>query len=377
MTSSINMSDEIERLWVAQLYKEHQEISWYHRAGLTPVVIQLSDMTSAWGKWDPFFRTITLSRRLITGHSWDVVLEILKHEMAHQYVSERLGGISDTAHGGSFKTACLKLGVASWAARATGEIPEVIPTLRERVLSKEDERLLDRVEKLLSLAQSSNEHEALLAMERVRELYLKHNLVKIKLSVSGDSMDSLFLTRRKKKTDPTEVKILSILNNHFRVKVVHTHLYDAKACERHKAAEIIGRRENILMAEFVYHFLSQQCESLWAQHKKATRCPGILRRSYQLGVLSGFDQKLSLSRPISEVTLAGTGITMSEVSALQRVASNELDDFLSARYPRISKKSWVGGRVDSGTFASGQTAGRSLNLNKPVTGTSRFGGYLG
>jgi hypothetical protein len=334
-------------------------------------------MPSAWGKWDPFFRTITLARRLITGHSWDVVLEILKHEMAHQYVTEKLGETIDTAHGETFKEACRRLGVAAWAARATGDIPEVIPTLRERVLSKEDERLLERVEKLLSLAQSSNEHEALLAMERVRELYAKHNLIKIKQAQSADSMDSLFLTRRKKKTEPTEAKILSILNDHFRVKVIHTHLYDARAYERHKAAEILGRRENILMAEFVYHFLSQQCESLWTAHKKSTRCPGTLRRSYQLGVLSGFDQKLSRARPMTDSSLVGTGVSLSEVTALQEIAASEIDDFLAARYPRISKKSWGGGRVDSGTFASGQTAGRRLNLNKPVTGTSRFGGYLG
>ena len=376
MTLNANIADEIESLWVGQLYKEHQEISWYHRVGLSPVVIQLADMTSAWGKWDSFFRTITLSRRLITEYSWDVVLEILKHEMAHQYVTDHFGEAGETAHGEAFKEACAKLGVANWAARATGDIPDKIPTLRERVLSKDDERLLDRVEKLLSLAQSANEHEALLAMERVREIYAKHNLVKIKQAQCSDNMDSLFLTRRKKKTDTTETKILSILNDHFRVKVIHTNLYDAKACERFKAAEILGRRENILMAEFVYHFLSQQCESLWAEHKKITRCRGTLRKSYQLGVLSGFSQKLSQNNPVTENSLAGTGISLSEVTALQKIDSDELKDFLSIRYPRISKKSWGGGRVDSGTFATGQSVGRSLNLNKPVGSSSRFGGYL-
>jgi hypothetical protein len=81
--------------------------------------------------------------------------------------------------------------------------------------------------------------------------------------------------------------------------------------------------------------------------------------------------------PVTETTLAGTDVSMSEVTALQKMAASELDDFLSVRYPRISKKTWGGGRVDSGTFASGQMAGRSLNLNKPVSGSSRFGGYLG
>lgn len=369
-------ADEVSRLWVAQLYKEHQEISWYHRVSLKPVVIQITEMNSRWGQWDPFFRTITLSARLIREHSWDVVLEILKHEMAHQYVTECLKVVGDTAHGDAFKQACRALGVSSWAARASGYIPETIPTLRERVLSRDDARLLERVEKLLSLAQSSNEHESLLAMERVREIYAKHNLEKIKHSIFDDSMDSLFLTKKKKKTEPTEAKILSILNDHFRVKVIHTHLYDARTCQRYKAAEILGRRENILMAEFVYHFLSQQCDTLWLMHKRLTRCQGTLRRSYQLGVLSGFDEKLSKSEAVDERVAANAGLNHLEVKALQKIEKSQIADFVELRYPRLSKKSWGGARVDSGTFASGQSAGRSLNLNRPITSSGRFGGYL-
>lgn len=376
MDPKIKTADEVERLWVAQLYKEHREIAWYHRTSLKSVVIQLADMKSAWGKWDPFYRTITLSKRLIAEHSWDVVLEILKHEMAHQFVTDCLGLTSEMAHGSAFKEACRRLGVAVWAARATGDIPEVIPTIRERVLSRDDERLLDRVEKLLSLAQSSNEHEAFLAMERVRELYAKHNLEKLKQAASIDGMDSLFLTRKKKKTEPTEAKILSILNDHFRVKVIHTHLFDAVTCERYKAAEILGRRENILMAEFVYHFLSQQCDSLWANHKKQMKCSGSLRRSYQLGVLSGFDEKLSKVDSIEEKVRLSAEISVAEIKSLQKIERSELAEFVGLRYPRISKKSWRGGHIDSGSFTTGQSAGRSLNLNKPMTSGNRFGGYL-
>jgi Protein of unknown function (DUF2786)/SprT-like family len=369
--------DALERLWVAQLYKEHHDLASYHKVPLRPVVIKVDEMSSAWGTWDPFFRVISISKKLITGHSWDVVLEILKHEMAHQYVSECMGLSADMSHGDPFKTACLKLGVSSWAARATGKIPDVIPTIRERVLSRDDERLLDRVEKLLSLAQSTNEHEALLAMERVRELYAKHNLERLRQSASTEAMDSLFVTRKKKKTDPTDSKILSILNAHFRVRVIHTQLFDAAECVRFKAAEILGRRENILMAEFVYHFLTQQCASLWAEHKRTTKCRGTLRRSYQLGVLSGFDEKLKKAQKMDESVSSSLGMSATEVNALLKIETSELGDFVSRRYPRLSTKSWGRGNLDLGTFSTGQTAGRSLNLNKPMGGSSGgFGGFL-
>lgn len=375
MTQS-EVSEQLMRVWIAQLYKEYQEIIWYHRVPLRPAVIRLAELSSRWGEWDPFFRTITLSLKLIREHSWDVVLEILKHEMAHQFVSECGTGSDLKPHGEQFKDACKKLGVASWASRAAGEIPERIPTIRERVLTQDDARLLDRVEKLLSLASSSNEHEAVLAMEKVRELYAKHNLDRVKQFLFEDAMDSLYLTRNKKKTEPTEAKILSILNDHFSVKVIHTHLYNAEACHRYKAAEILGRRENILMAEFVYHFLSQQIDSLWLVHKKQTKCRGVLRRSYQMGVLSGFDEKLSSKKSVTVKAASASGISSSELSSLLIVEQSHLDDFVEIKYPRLSKKSWGGGRFDSGTFASGQSAGRRLNLNRPMTSRGRFGGYL-
>ncbi len=371
-----DVPEQMTRLWIAQLYKEHKEIAWYHRVALRPVVIRIADMSSNWGQWDSFLRTITLSEKLIREYSWDVVLEVLKHEMAHQYVSECVPDAGFKPHGDVFKDACRRLGVATWAAKATGDIPREIPTIRERVLTQDDARLLEKVEKLLSLASSSNEHESLLAMEKVRELYAKHNLDRIKQSLFDDVMDSLYLTKNKKKTDPTEAKILSILNDHFNVKVIHTHLYNAKDCQRYKAAEILGRRENILMAEFVYFFLNQQIESLWKAHKKSSGCAGSLRRSYQMGVLSGFDEKLANVGSVEAKVAQNVGVATTELRSLMKIERSHLDEFVEKKYPRLSKKSWGGGRFDSGTFATGKSAGRSLNLNRPMTSSGRFGGYL-
>ena len=367
---------EPQRRWIQQLYKEHHEIAWFYGAGLLPVVIQLAEMTSAWGRWDPFFRTITISVRLIESYSWDVVVEILKHEMAHQYVSEKLSHMDSTHHGDAFKLACKKLGVAAWAARATADLPDELPSIRERVVSADEKRLLDRVEKLLSLAQSSNEHEAFLAMQKSREICARYNFEKIRHLESERSMDSLFLTRKKKRTDPTEAKILSILNDHFKVRVIHTSLYDAKACDKFQAAEILGRRENVLMAEYVYQFLSQQCETLWQSYKKGTKSHGSMRRSYQLGVLSGFDEKLSRSPSIDEKIVQESNDPSMDVKALQKVECSAMDTFVGERYPRLSKKSWGGSRVDQGAFTVGQSAGRRLNINRPIAGRGAFGGYL-
>lgn len=362
-------------VWTKQLYREFEEINWYHKLHLRPCVIQIADLGKRWGTWDPFFRTITLSETLITKHNWDVVLEILKHEMAHQYVSEILGLPDDNTHGAAFESACARVGVAGWAAKASGDLPEHIPTLRERVLSQDDERLLQRVEKLLALAQSANEHEALLAMEKVRELYTRHNFDRLKAHRAGD-MDSLMICRQRKKLEPHESMIYSILNESFFVKVVHTSLFDAKTCEKYKAAELLGTRENLLMAEYVFYFLLQQCDSLWKEHKKKTHCDGKLRRSYQLGILHGFSEKLS-SHEVQKKVAEDLGLSESQSLALVRQDKRELKDFVAVKYPRLASKSRGQARVDGSTFAAGKSAGKSINLHRAVTGrSSRFGGFL-
>ena len=138
----------------------------------------------------------------------------------------------------------------------------------------------------------------------------------------------------------------------------------------------MGRRENILMAEFVYHFLAQQCASLWAAHKKLTKCAGNLRRSYQLGILAGFDHKLLHAQKIDDVVSTSLGMTSNEVAALIKTETSGIATYVGIRYPRLSTKSWGRGRLDKDMFESGQTAGRSLNLNKPIASSASFGGYL-
>lgn len=367
---------DMTSVWTKQLYREFEEINWYHKLGLRPCVIQITELGHRrWGQWDPFFRTITLNHKLITDHRWDIVLEILKHEMAHQYVSEILGLPEDNTHGQAFAAACARVGIAGWAAKASGELPEHIPTLRERVLSQDDEKLLQKVEKLLALAGSTNEHESLLAMQKVRELYTKHNFDRLRAHRSGN-MDSLIICRRRKKMEPHESMIYAILNESFFVKVVHTGLFDAKTCEKYKAVELLGTRENLLMAEYVFYFLLHQCDALWRDHKGKTNCTGKLKRSYQLGILHGFSEKLA-AQPVQQNAAEDLGLSANQALVLLKQDRKELNDFVGIKYPRLSSKSRGQARVDGGTFAAGKSAGKSLNLHRAVTGrSSRFGGFL-
>jgi len=72
----------------------------------------------------------------------------LKHEMAHQFVHEVLGE-QEAPHGPAFRATCARLGIDQRA----GGLPQPAQSADQR-------RLLERVHKLLALAQSDNQHEA-------------------------------------------------------------------------------------------------------------------------------------------------------------------------------------------------------------------------
>ena len=99
----------IETRWAAQLIKEHRDISWSHRVNLSTPIINISSGKKTVGLWSDKNKTLSISSHLIKNEIWDIVLEVLKHEMAHQYVSEFYNNADK--HGKYFKKACKVLGV--------------------------------------------------------------------------------------------------------------------------------------------------------------------------------------------------------------------------------------------------------------------------
>src|SRR5262249_39048746 len=124
----------------------------------------------------------------------------------------------------------------------------------------------------------------------VRELYLKHNLERLEKKEQAQYV-SLLINTGRRRIARHHFLIASILNEHFFVRVVHASLYSAEEMCEHKTIELLGSRENVLMAEYVYHFLLNQIHSHWekfSEKKKGRQA----KNSYYLGVLIGFRDKL-------------------------------------------------------------------------------------
>ncbi len=363
--------EEYRRDWVLELHNEHRKICWQHSIQLSVPLIEINQSHSCWGSWAPGTSTLTLSRSLIEQHSWDVVINVFKHEMAHQIVTEIFS--SSEKHGELFHKACVMLGLPENFRSAGGDLPRTIPDLHAIARLNPKGKIIAKVEKLLSLAQSANEHEAQQAMKKANSLIIRHNLEQIS-STRKNSFDFIIINHKKKRIENYQRRICSILSNFFFVKVIFSELYDAECRCSHKTIEHFGTRENVLMAHYVYSFLISHLSSFWEQYSKKHPATGRKKRSYWLGILDGFGRQLAQQHGQKNTTQAAEKQHGEKIQSLIALRDQQLNLFISQRYPRLTSKKVRPSRVHSQEYSDGKKDGMGLTLTKPIC---RQDGYCG
>jgi Protein of unknown function (DUF2786)/SprT-like family len=359
------MPERLTRLWTKQLYREYANIlHWYNLTNvMEPVALAIEPITN-YGEWRSATRTIVLADHLISDYPWNVVLEVLKHEMAHQYVHEVDGLASAPPHGDAFTDACHRLGVPAWAAAASGTLPPEIGHAITTQLSAEEERLLRRAEKLLALAGSTHEHEAQLAMQRAQELFAKHHLASLRIR-QGSHMTYLILRLKRKKIWAYEKMIISLLVRHFFVYIVRFNEFAPEHCTDYKALDIMGAPENVVMAEYVFHYLQRAAEELWEDHIKAQS--RAHKPSFQRGVIQGFDEKLKETQVEAKVAQE-QGLAAHDVTALVAAGQALIANTIGRqRWPKISRRGAGSGRFDQRSFEAGEVEGQKIVLHKGLS----------
>ncbi len=356
-----------EKHALIELQNEYQNILRSHRLKMRPVRLALVDSKTFWGQWVRETRTIFLSRELLLKHIWPHVVLVLRHEMAHQYVDEvESPRQREVAHGPTFQQACRKLGIPEYLIKASLNMDEL--DWHQHETDAESDKLLEKVRKLLNLATSSNEHESVLAMNKVRELYAKYNLEST--SLQNKYVHSFIMTGKKRLTTP-EQKIIGILVGHFFVQVIVGMTYSAQNGESERVIEIIGRKENVLMAEYVYHFLKQQSQALMSEAilKAQNSWSLAYRKAYHLGILQGFDEKLSVTEKTHGESLIAKALVVFR-------QDRELGRYISSVHPRLTSLSSRARLGSHDAYSEGKRVGREINLNKPITSKNSVMGRL-
>jgi SprT-like family/Protein of unknown function (DUF2786) len=355
LDSDHELNASLEAALVRELLASwHQINDAYFRQALSPPTLELVRTRTTLGRWMPETRTLEISRPLVLDQPWGVVIEVLKHEMAHQYVHEILGERSQTPHGPAFREACARLGVDE---RASG-VPSVVDPL-----PRGEDKVVERIARLLALAESPNRHEAEAAMAAAQRLMLKHNLETVRAAAVQD-YGFRHLGRPTGRVSEHERIVAMILGKHFFVEAIWIPVYRARAGKRGSVLEICGTRANLAIAEYVHGFLHDTAERLWREHKQSR---GIVsnrdRRAYLAGVMTGFADKLVLQQ------------VRSKREGLVWVRDGDLAGYFRRRHPHV-RHVRHGGQRRTDAWARGREAGRAIVLHKPVEGAATSRGRL-
>jgi hypothetical protein len=340
------LSADLEAALTRELVEQHHLFNaTLFRGGLGTPRIELVETEARLGRWIPHTKTIEISKPLVLAQPWGVVVEVLKHEMAHQFMTERHGDVSETPHGPAFREVCEKLGIDGRA----GGLPDAAPE------SRDEDRIASRIAHLLALAESPNRNEAEAAMLAAQRLLLKHN---IDLSQARAARGHSFRHLGKPSGRVTEAeRVLSlVLAKHFFVECIWVPVYRPLEGKRGSVLEVCGTRENLEIAEYVHAFLLQTAERLWTEHKRARKLPGDSdRRRFLAGVMHGMLEKL------------GQEAVQHEMAGLVWVKDADLLRYYRRRHPHVRHVRTAGERRTR-AYAEGREAGRSIEIHRGMKG---------
>ncbi len=344
------LSAELERLALRAVRRSYDDLNGtLFRWKLSAPAFELGEVGSRLGRWNGAVRCIELSRRLFVEHGWGTLIEVLKHEMAHQYVSEVLGVRDESDHGPVYRKVCEERNID---ARASG-----VPQAGE---VSEQDQVLGRIQKLLALAESSNEHEAQAATSAAQRLMLKHNIETV-LRGGAHAYGFRHLGEPSGRVRESQRILAAILGEFFFVEVIWVPVWRPLLGKRGSVLEVCGTAQNLELAEYVYAFLTQTAERLWREYRKraGVRAAGN-HQAFLSGVVSGFRERLERERH------------KNQSEGLVWVGDAELGDFFRGRHRHIRWSRYSTKRPSS-AYAHGREAGRGIVLHRGVSASAADG----
>lgn len=232
-----------------------------------------------------------------------------------------------------------------------------------------ENRVIEKVQRLLALGSSPQEHEAKAAMAKAQALMMKHNLSMDEVSSFKSGEDEWVEDKAwsRGRAPYYQDAIMHILDKYFFVQTLSRRepKFDENgAWERDVTTLVIfGKKENVKIAVFVAEFLSRTFQSLWKKYKKETRASRRQLKTYYAGLKQGFMAKLREERE----KLLDQNASMK--GALVEVET-ELMSELNSRYNiRFQKSSPLNG--SRSVYDAGFEDGKQINLREGVTNESQ------
>lgn len=241
--------------------------------------------------------------------------------------------------------------------------------------------IVERIKKLLSLANSDNANERDLALAKAHALATEHQIDLALVSVA-ESAPEPFIKEQggiQFRRAPVQLKFVNwILEKHFRVEIVlsWTRFNGVKT----STVVFVGRKSDVELARWMHSYLLEEFSRRWKSYKAQTGHGEGLRNTYYLGLYNGLNSKLQEAREAAEAAkldapnapLPGIDQAPSpdsrrryEVALVDE--SKKLQSALSNFFPKLrTLRSSSIVNKNGGVSSDGFAAGRSINLNRPL-----------
>jgi hypothetical protein len=361
-----NTITDLEIKWAARLLTEHKNICYEHKIyDLATPLINISGSKNIQGSWDPESGTISISRRLIQTQPWHIVVEIFKHEIAHQYVSIKYNDAD--IHGGCFKKACEKLGVHPVFQKSSGDLHKDLQSFKGE-LPKAAQKMLNKVEKLMALGQSSNEKEAQAASRKANFLLNKYNLEQINTQNSSDIKYSV-ICHKKKRIESIQRAILAVLRNYYYMDSVTSYAYDQHDNTGYRSLVLIGNRETLKVAEYVYYFLFDTAQRLWQEYRKKKKAKRGDKVAFDMGFIKGIrnNHEAVFKKTELKINETSTSLPVRTLKDLMVQAQKENKKETSRLFPKLTNVRYGRCVVSSSAYKEGFKNGKNTVINKSMT----------
>jgi len=254
-----------------------------------PIILVAIDDADRLGYFDPNDLTIGIHKRLMYTAKDRVLEDLLRHELAHYFAYIHFPDLaeSERAHGGAFRSVCDRYGLGPEIRSASIEIATANDSIEGEL---GNEAVLTRFKRLMSLAESDNEHESSLAVLRANELMVKHNLDAARLQGIGDAGKNeteycVLLVLEYKRSSPRRAAIAEILKE-FLVYPVQTGA----------GLEVTGTRANVEQAEYIAGYLERALAAAWKQARRASPDRRLREKPFMNAAAAAYVQKLRASK---------------------------------------------------------------------------------
>jgi len=238
-------------------------------------------------------------------------------------------------------------------------------------MNEKKRQKIEQVMKLLALAKSSNENEAMLASARAREIMDKYNIIEMNLTEteSGEIKTSTRLESKIRHDSWEDQLFLGVAEANDCVGFTSVERISGKygACSKTRTHTFAGFESDVQVGVHMYNYLHYIIMKLGREHTKKMKKEGLIqnsahsgrvRRSFCLGASIRITERLNERRKVN--------VQESGCTALVLNRKTDVDEWVNKtrNIKNVSRSS--NGATDFSAYASGAKSADSIALNSSV-----------